>query len=275
MLAALIIVFREVLEAGLIVGIVAAVTRGLARNRLWIGGGVLTGVLGSCIVAAFVGTIAATFGGSGHEIFNAAILGTAVVMLAWHNIWMARHGRVLAAELRAAGQAVVTGASSMFGLALVVAVAVLREGSEVVLFLAGVAVSQGVTGWSMLAGGFMGLALGAVASGLTYSGLTAIPTRYLFQATSLLIAFLAAGMAAQAVALLEQGGIIDFLGATVWNTSHILPDGSIPGRILHTLVGYSDRPSLMQLLVYLATIGTILLLMRLTAPRTAPKPGAA
>jgi len=275
MIAALIIVFREVLEAGLIVGIVAAVTRGLAHNRQWIGGGVLAGVIGSCVVAAFVGTLAATFGGSGHEIFDASILAVAVVMLAWHNIWMARHGRIMAAELKAAGQAVVSGSSTMFGLAVVVAVAVLREGSEVVLFLTGIAVSQSVSGLSMIAGGLFGLILGAIASSLTYSGLLVVPARYLFTVTSLLIAFLAAGMAAQAVALLEQGGIIDFLSSTVWNTSHILPDGSIPGRVLHTLLGYSDRPSVMQLLVYLVTIGTILLLMRVLAPRSAPKARAA
>jgi high-affinity iron transporter len=272
MLAALIIVFREVIEAGLIIGIAAAVTRGHVHNRLWIGGGVLSGLLGSCVVAAFVGTIAAAFGGSGHEIFNAAILGVAVVMLACHNIWMARHGRALAAELGAVGQAATSGAGTMTGLALVVGIAVLREGSEVVLFLTGVAVSGGESAWTILAGGLIGLTLGAALSILTYTGLVVIPTRHLFRVTTLLITFLAAGMAAQAVALLEQGGVINFLTGTVWNTSGYLSDGSIVGRILHTLIGYNDRPSGIELLVYLLTLGVILLLTQMSQSRRAARP---
>jgi high-affinity iron transporter len=80
--------------------------------------------------------------------------------------------------------------------------------------------------------------------------------------TSALIAFLAAGMAAQAAAFLEQANAVTALPQVVWDSSLILPDTSILGRALHTLVGYSDRPTAMQLCVYLAVLGTILLLMR-------------
>ena len=270
-----IIVFREVIEAGMIVGIVAAVTKGVRGHGLWIAGGVLAGIAGSCIVATFVGTIASAFAGAGNELFNASILGVAVVMLAWHNIWMARHGREMASELKSKGQAVASGRASLWGLALVIAVAVLREGSEVVLFLFGIAVSDGGSPWALLGGGLGGLALGASVSGLTYAGLVRIPARYLFAVTSALIAFLAAGMAAQAISFLEQGGFIAALGATVWNSSAILSDHSIPGRILHTLIGYSDRPSQAQVLVYLATLAAIFGLMRVLAPKQAGRPSAA
>ena len=135
MIAALIIVFREVFEAGLIVGIVLAVTHGVARRGLWISAGVAAGVLGSCVMAAFASLISQAFAGAGQELVNATVLSIAVVMLTWHNVWMARHGRELAAEFRAAGQAVAAGAKSLFALAVVVCVAVLREGFEVVMFL--------------------------------------------------------------------------------------------------------------------------------------------
>src|SRR5213076_1893771 len=117
MLAALIIVFREVFEAGLIIGIVLAVTRSVAGRNRWIGGGVLAGVLAACVVAVFAGAISHLFAGMGQELFNAAILCVAVVMLTWHNVWMARHGSELAGELRAAGQAVVEGRKSLLALA--------------------------------------------------------------------------------------------------------------------------------------------------------------
>jgi len=274
MLAALIIVFREVIEAGMIVGIVAAVTKGVRGHGLWIAGGALAGVLGSCLVAVFVGTIASAFSGAGNELFNAAILAVAVVMLAWHNIWMARHGREMATSLKQKGEAVASGRASLWGLALVIAIAVLREGSEVALFLFGISVSDGGSAVAMLLGGLGGLALGAMVSVLTYSGLVRIPARYLFAVTSALIAFLAAGMAAQAIGFLEQGGFVAALNSTVWNTSAILSDRSIPGRVLHTLIGYNDRPSQMQLLVYLATLAAIFGLGRAMAPTRMARPSA-
>jgi len=272
-LAALLIVFREVFEAGLIVGIVMAVTAGVIGRTAWIASGVAVGVVGACLVALFTSELSELFGGSGQEIFNAGILGFAVLMLTWHNVWMSRHGRGLAAELRAAGEAVVAGSKSLAALAIVVAIAVLREGSEVVLFLYGVAAAQGGASWGMAAGGAVGLVLGCLVCLLTYLGLITIPTRYLFNVTSALIALLAAGLAAQAIAFLEQADIVTAFDQTVWDTSWILSDSSFLGRALHTLIGYVDQPTAMQLIAYLATLGTIALLMKLFA--APPRPRAA
>ncbi len=275
MLASLVIVFREVFEAGLIVGIIMAVTAGVRGRTAWISAGVLAGVLGACLVALFTTALSNLFGGSGQEVFNAGILAFAVLMLTWHNVWMARHGRELVAELRAAGEAVVAGRKSLLALAIVVAIAVLREGSEVVLFLYGVAAAQGGASWSMVGGGVVGLILGSCVCLLTYFGLVTIPTRYLFGVTSTLIAFLAAGLAAQAIAFLEQADIVTALDRTVWDTSWLLSDSSMLGRALHTLIGYVDQPTAMQLVVYLATLGTIAVLMKLFSAPPAQQPRTA
>jgi high-affinity iron transporter len=274
-LASLLIVFREVFEAGLLVGIVMAVTTGVAGRGLWITGGVVAGVLGACLVALFTGGLSELFGGSGQEVFNAGILSFAVIMLTWHNVWMARHGRELAAELQAAGEAVVAGSKSLLALAIVVAIAVLREGSEVVLFLYGVAASQGGASWGMVAGGFIGLILGSLVCLLTYLGLITIPTRYLFGVTSTLIAFLAAGLAAQAISFLQQADILTALDQTVWDTSWILSDSSYLGRALHTLIGYVDQPTAMQLIVYAATLTVIAGLMKLFSTPAVQRPRTA
>jgi high-affinity iron transporter len=268
-LAALIIVFREVFEAGLIVGIVLAVTGGVAHRNRWIGGGVLAGALAACVVAAFTGVLSQVFEGMGQELFNAAILGIAVVMLTWHNVWMAHHGREMAGEMRAAGRAVAEGSKSLLALAVVVGVAVLREGSEVALFLYGVAASDGGSALSFAAGGLIGLALGVAVCLLTYFGLMRIPQRALFATTTVLITLLAAGMAAQAVAFLEQANWLTALDTVVWDSGWLLSQASISGRTLHTLIGYTDQPTEMQLLVYVAVLVATVLLMRLTgSPRT-------
>jgi high-affinity iron transporter len=270
-LPSLLIVFREVFEAGLIIGIVMAVTSGVAGRARWVAAGVAAGVLGACLVALFASGLSQLFGGSGQELFNAGILGFAVLMLGWHNVWMSRHGRELAADMRAAGEAVVAGSKSLAALSLVVTIAVLREGSEVVLFLYGVAAAEGGASLGMLIGGAIGLALGAFVCLLTYLGLITIPMRYLFSVTSTLIALLAAGMAAQAIAFLQQADILTAFDQTVWDTSWILSDESFLGRALHTLIGYVDQPTAMQLIVYAATLAVIAVLMKLVAAPSAPR----
>lgn len=262
-LAALIIVFREVFEAGLIVGIVLAVTRSVPRRNRWIGGGVLAGVAAACLVAAFAGVLSQLFEGMGQELFNAAILAIAVIMLTWHNVWMARHGKEIAGEMRAIGQAVAEGSKSLLALAVVVAVAVLREGSEVALFLYGVAASDGGSAASLTIGGLTGLALGVAVCLLTYFGLMRTPPRALFATTTVLITLLAAGMAAQAVAFLQRANWLTPLDTVMWDSGWLLSESSIVGRALHTLVGYTDQPTGMQIVIYLAVILVTVMLMRL------------
>jgi high-affinity iron transporter len=275
MLGALLIVFREVLEAGLIVGIVMAATRGVPGRGRWVTIGIVAGVLGAAVVAMFAGAISEAFQGSGQELFNAGVLGIAVVMLMWHNAWMARHGREIADEMRRVGAAVSEGSRPLTALAVVIGLAVLREGSEVVLFLYGIML-QGTSASALLVGGVLGIAAGAAFTALTYFGLLAIPSRHIFSVTTWLIALLAAGMAAQSVQFLSNAGVVEALGQTVWDTSWLLSEGSIVGKLLHILIGYTERPTEMQLLVYAAVLVVMYTLMRIArpSPRT-PMPAAA
>lgn len=263
MLAALVIVFREAVEAGLIVGIVLAATRRLPRRGRWVAAGVAGGIAGAGLVAAFTSEIADAFRGSGQELFNASVLAVAVAMLAWHNVWMSSHGRDMARQMRQAGSDVAAGRLPLTALSVVVGAAVLREGSEAVLFLYGVAVGGGTTAAGMMLGGLLGIAAAAAFSALLYFGLLTIPARSLFTVTSALITLLAAGLASQAVSFLQQAGYAEVLTSTAWDTSWLLADGGLTGRLLHTLIGYTATPTVMQMTVYLLTVGTILCLMRL------------
>jgi high-affinity iron transporter len=269
MLASLVIVFREVIEAGLIVGIVLAATRGVPRRGWWVVCGIAAGTLGACLVAGFAGELGALFNGSGQELFNAAILLVAVGMLTWHNAWMAGHGRELAREVRAVGTAVAEGDRPLTALAVVVGVAVLREGSEVVLFLYGIMAAGGTSVAALTAGGLLGIVLGATLSGLIYLGLLALPAHRLFAVTTGLITLLAAGLAAQAVFFLQQADYFQSLATPVWNTSWLLSEDNVPGRLLHTLIGYTATPNAAQLLAYAGVIALMLALMRLVRGRTA------
>lgn len=267
MLASAIIVFRETLEAALIVGIVAASTRDLRSRNTWLAGGIAAGVLGSLLVALFTGRIAELAEGMGQELFNASILLLAAAMLAWHNIWMARHGMTLAREARQLGADVSDGSRAMSALALVVGLAILREGSETALFLYGLLSSGEESSSGVLVGGALGLLLGCLAGVALYAGVLRVPARHFFSATSGLILLLAAAMASQAARFLVQADILPSLASPLWNISWLLDDHSMLGRLLHALTGYEAAPSGIQVVFYTATLALILFGMRLLRMR--------
>lgn len=269
MLGAAIIVFRETLEAALLLGIVAAAARSIPSRNRWLAAGVGAGIVGSLVVAAMTGTIAELADGVGQEVFNAGVLGLAVVMLAWHNIWMARHAQAMVSEARAVVTEVASGKRDLSAIAIVVAVAVLREGSETALFLFGLT-SGGQPLGQVIGGGALGLGAGALAGYTLYAGLLRVPVRHFFTVTAGLVLFLAAGMAGQMARFLIQGDLLPALANPLWDTSGVLPMNSVLGSLLHVLAGYEARPSGMQTLVYAAVLLAILTGMRLVRPPRGP-----
>lgn len=253
-----IIAFRETLEAALIVSIVLGASRGIAGRTTWVAGGLVAGILGAALVAIFADAISGFFDGMGRELFNAGVLLIAVLMLAWHQVWMGAHGAQLAAESRQMGQRVQAGARPVSALALVVAIAVLREGSETVLFIYGIAADGAADAASMLLGGALGVASAAALGWGLYAGLLRVPLKHIFKVTGLIMLLLTAGLAAQAAAFLVQAGYLPALGYDIWDSSALLPQEHPVGVFLHILVGYAARPMGIQVLVYVATLLIIL-----------------
>jgi high-affinity iron transporter len=266
MLAIWILVFREVLEAAMIVSIVAAATRGVDGRWRWIGTGLALGCAGAALVAAGAGRLADAMSGMGQEWFNAGVLLAATAMIGWHVVWMARHGRVLAADAGRFGNDVSEGRRPLTALMIVVALAVLREGSEVVLFGYGLVSSGSGTG-DLVAGGMLGLLSGVAAGVAMYLGLLRIPMRHFFSATNGLLILLAAGLAAAAAGFLAQADVLPTLANPLWDSSWLLSDESWLGRTLHALVGYTAQPSGMQVLLYLSVVMLLAGGARVAAPR--------
>lgn len=274
MFAAALIVFRESLEAALIISIMVAATRGIPSRGRWTLAGILAGFAGAALVASSMGLISNMASGMGQELFNAAILTLAVGMLAWHSIWMSVHGREMAAQAQQAGRSIHDGTREHSVIFIVVALAVLREGSETVLFLYGLA-TGGDGGWrTMISGGLTGLAAGAVVGGLLYAGLLRIPLRWFFSITGIFVLLLAASMASQVAHFLIQADLLPSLGAPLWDTSGLLSQGSAMGTLLHGLIGYDARPAGMQIVFYvvvLVTIGAGMFWVTPRVPRKAPQ----
>ena len=264
MLAAALIVFREVLEAALVVTIVMAATRGMPHRGKWILAGITGGIMGAGLVAALTTAISASFAGAGQEIVNASILFIAVGLISWHVAWMNSHGRKIASELRATAKKVAEGERHMSILAVVVGLAVMREGSEIVLMLEGLWAGSGAAHTAMFAGGMLGVAGGVATGALMYSGLLALSLPRMFTLTNGLLVLIASGMAAHGANFLDQAGILPSLGSRLWDTSFILSYDSIPGQALGALVGYIARPSGIEVLFYVATLIAVVALIRFT-----------
>jgi high-affinity iron transporter len=269
MLAIALIVFRETLEAALFVGIVAAATRGVAGRGRWLGTGVTAGLAGSLVIAALAGQISELAEGVGQDLVNAGILLVAFLMMAWHIIWSSRHGMEAAGEAKQLGRSLTDGSGTAWALTIAIAMSVLREGAETVLFVSGYLVGNsaqqsGASG--ALLGSAFGVLSGTALGGLLYLGLSRIPMRRLFAVTNVMILLLAAAMAGQLARALSQAGLLNSFTAPVWNLSEILPNGSTFGALLHALVGYDAQPSGLQVIFYIAGMALIVAGMRMTRP---------
>lgn len=251
------IVFREVIEIALVIGIVLAATRGLSGRAYLVLAGLVLGALGSAIIALFTEQISQAMNGVGQEIFNAIIMFVAVGFLCWTVIWMKTHGRVLAQTLREKGQAVLSGEKSIYVLVGVVALATFREGAEVVLFTHGMLASGSYTALDIMLGGLIGAAGGAIIGTLFYFGLLKAAQRHLFTVTSWLLIILAAGMAAQGASFLISAGILPTLHPQLWDTSSLLPSGNLLSDTLGVLIGYTPRPTGMEILVYAVVLSAV------------------
>lgn len=256
------IVFREVLEAALVVSIIMTVTRGVNKRGLWVSGGIVAGIVFASLFAGMADVIAESFEGLGQDILNASILFIAVFMLGWHNVWMQKHGKELAQRMNQIGQAVLSGDKPMHILAAVVSLAIMREGIEVVLFTYGM-VASGTGMISILSGALIGMAAGVLLGAGLYAGLLRIPTRYLFRVMALMILMLASGLASQGAFYLVQADVLPAFGYAIWDSSSLLSQQGLIGSVLHVLVGYVDQPMGIQLVFYVVTLLTISLLMRL------------
>jgi high-affinity iron transporter len=273
-LAIALIVFRETLEAALFVGIVAAATRGMSARWPWLGGGVAAGALGALLLALLADRIAVLADGLGQDLVNVAILSLALAMLAWHCIWGQQQGREAAMLARRVSVEVRGGARAPAVLALVCALAVLREGAETVLFVVGVAgTGGGQAASSPIAALALGLIAGSAVGVLIYLGLSRVPPQRVFAVTNALIVVLCAAIASQLARALTQAGLVQTWTTPLWDSSGWLAPDSALGALLHALAGYDAHPSGLQLLFYVGTLALIALASRGTRPalpRAAP-----
>ncbi|HTK85158.1 MAG TPA: FTR1 family protein [Patescibacteria group bacterium] len=259
MLSAAIVIFREVFEIVLIVGIILAATRNVPSRLKAIGLGFGSGIAGATLIAFFTREISEFAEGMGQEIFSAGILFTAALFIGWTVLWMKKHSRDMKAHFTKVGEQVAAGNLPYISLSLIIALAILREGSEIVLFSYGM-IASGMSAFSLAAGFAAGMAAGLVVGLALYRGLITFPLKHFFRITSWILMLLVAGMMSQGVGFLIAAGVVNSLAHPLWDSSWLLSDGSIAGQSLKTLIGYTAHPSAIQVIAYIVTLGALLFL---------------
>jgi high-affinity iron transporter len=260
MLSTAVIVFREALEIFLILGVILAATHRLPGRLLWIGLGLLGGIIGAGLVALFAEGLSESLAGTGQELFNAGVMFTAALCIGWTALWVRGHARAAAAELKQTGAAIAAGKMPFYALSLIIGLSLLREGAEIALFLYSQHIGGEPTG-SIAAGAAVG-ALGGGAVGLLFSyGLVKLPTRWALSATTWLLVLLVGGLVAQGVGFLSAAGYLSGWSHQVWNSTWLLAEDSVVGKVLHGLIGYTARPTTAQVAAYGVTCGGLALAM--------------
>ena len=269
MLTALLIMLREGFEAALIVAIVYAYVRQIGRKDLvgpvWQGVGAAA-VLSLAIGIAIHNTIESLEGRARLLAFASVSL-LAVTVLTWMVFWMKRQSRRIKGELhQSIDEAIARGGRVQLAIAAVAFFAVAREGLEAALFLVAAATAEDAG--EVLTGGLIGLAAAAILGYLVVLGGRRLPMRQFFTVTGMVLIVFAAGLLSRTVLYLQAAGVLD----TAWNNVYDLT--AYPwltvrtevGRFLGALLGWDPRPSIEQVVAYLAFLGTVSWLY-LRAPR--------
>jgi high-affinity iron transporter len=257
MLGTAVIVFREILEIAIILGVILAATRGIKGRAKWINLGVVLGLIGSGVVAYFIEEISEWSDGLGQEMFNAIILLVAASVIGWTVIWMRTHAKHMTAKLKNVSKKVADGDAHLFSVSIVIALAILREGSEIVLFSNGILLAGKTSIAQFALGAGLGAVGGALVGAMIYFGLIKMKAKYIFKVTSWLLIFLAAGMTSIAAGYLASAGVFDKLVTPVWDISSVLSDDSYAGQFLGILIGYTASPLGIQLVFYAVTLAVL------------------
>ena len=222
-MAELIIMFREVLEASLIIGILYTYLRKSGNDSsikmLW--GGVSSAILISIIASILFQIIAGGFEGNASKIFEGVVMIIASAVLTTMIIWMAQNKNISEDLKNQAKESLSSGFK--YGIFTLAFVAVFREGVEIILFLYAIGIKDGISIFPSVIGSLLGLLAGYA---IFVQGVK-IPLKQFFNVTSVFLIFVAAGMLTYGVHELESGGVIPYMGGE----THVEEDNIVATRM--------------------------------------------
>lgn len=249
----LFIVWRESVEALLVVGIIAAWLRAhpeavTGRRYMW--AGIATGLLAAFGLGAAILGLSEYFEGDQQDYFQLAMTSMAAVLIVQMVFWMRKNGRTLKRDIEN-GLSSNTSQANWLGMLVLIAVAIAREGSETVVFLYGLGLSQqGEHLVSFSLSALLGFGLAFATFGLLQLGGRVFSWRAFFRFTEILLLLLAGAMLISSVEKMIALGWLPPLLDPVWNSSALLDDSATAGGLVASLTGYRAHPALTMVLAF-------------------------
>jgi high-affinity iron transporter len=242
LLTSVIIILREFLEAAIIISVLLALGNGIPRSRRWVISGVGIGLVGAAAYAAITATVSDWLEGVGQEVVNASMQITIYCCLTL----------IALLVTKGQGKTVPLGKNLLVLMGLTVTLAIIREGSEILIYVSSFVAAPELL-QPILLGGVVGAGIGASVGALTYYLLVSINRRWSPTACVGIILLIAAGMASQATLLLIQA---DWLPSQIplWDSSVLISENSVAGQLLYALVGYEATPTPIQVAVYFGSL---------------------
>jgi high-affinity iron transporter len=265
-----IIIFRECLEIALLLGIILASTRHIKDSKLYVITGAMTGVVLASLFAFFIRTITVAYGTHGDELFDSCVILLTTVIISWTVVWMQGYTQKIKNNLGKLSEKITTGTASKMLLIAIVATTILREGAEIILLIYGIS-SVSLSASEYIIGLVIGSTSGFVVGVVIYSGLIKFAGKYIFRISTVLLILIAAGLASEAAGILTSSGIIEVYREALWDTSGIVDNGSVIGKLLRITIGYDSKPNGMQIIFYFSTIIVTLVMMKIRTILTEAK----
>lgn len=249
-----VVVFRESLEIALLLSIIMAVTKPIQSSRTSIIMGGLLGLVMASLFAFFTRTLTNMIDGLGDELFDSCIILLTSLIISWTVVWMQGYTQRIQKDVGELSNKISSGKANKFMLVLVVAIAIFREGAEILLFIYSISSTESIRVNDYIIGLGLGSFFGVLVGVIIYTGLIKFAGRYVFKISTILLILIAAGLASGAAGILTSSGIIETMSDQLWDSSWLIEDRSITGKLLNIIAGYDARPNGMQLLFYFGTI---------------------
>lgn len=255
-----IVIFREFLEIAILLSVILAATKEVHNRSKYIVLGIMIGCVLASIIAFFTGALASAFGGIGDELFDVSVMVFTVIVIGWTIVWMQEYSSNIKQEMYDVSSKIHSGNVSKFSLTAIIATTFFREASEIILFIYSLTSSSNIEAIDYLMGLFLGTISGVLCGIAIYLGLIRYSGKYIFKICTIMLIFIAAGIASEAAGILTSIGTITFFNDSIWDTSSIIQDSSMLGKVLKIVIGYYSKPNLLQILSYSITLIILFLL---------------
>jgi high-affinity iron transporter len=249
-----IVVFRECMEVAFLLGVILAVTRPVKDSRKYIILGSVCGVFVASLFAFFAKFVTESLGGLGDEAFDSCVIIFTAALISWTVVWMQGFTKKIRKNLGKLSDKIKAGITSQIMLVVVVAATIFRECVEIILFVYSITSTGDINNNEYVAGIGIGAIGGVVVGTALYLGLMRYAGKYIFKISTILLTFIAAGLSAEAAGIMTSSGMIEILSDQLWDSSWLVDNESVIGKILSIAIGYDSKPNGMQIIFYLSTL---------------------